>query len=159
MPKNKKIGTAQQRKDYTHYRDIIRKRLKRLELSGYAEEPLYYQNLRLLKKLRDIERESQLKMLLRDMKAFIFDMPSTVNQYREERKRQISAIDFLLIPGGAVTKEQETRVLQFRVDMSAKTAEDIKYVLTYPYISREIQTERIQQIREDFAKWQRERGY
>lgn len=159
MPKNKKVGTKKQRKEYTRYRDIINKRLKRLKAAGYENDPIYYQNTRLLKKLRDITRENELLMRIHDMKKFIYDTSSKVTDYREERKKQISAIDYLVLPGGAGTEKQQTMVLQFREDMSAATAENIKYILTYPFVTRAKYEERLREIREDFATWQRERGY
>lgn len=159
MPKNKKVGTKKQRKEYTRYRDIINKRLRRLKAAGYENDPVYYQNTRLLKKLRDITRENELLMRIHDMKVFIYDSPSKVTDYRVEREKQISAIDFLLMVGGAQTDQQKTWVIQFRVDMNAKTAENINYVLTYPYITKARYEQRVHEIREDFVEWQRERGY
>lgn len=81
-----KIGSREQRAEYSRLRSILRKRLNRIYEAGFGDEPIYTQNVHLLKPIKDVKDEMELLYRLADLQQAVFMSPTKVSDYRQVRQ-------------------------------------------------------------------------
>lgn len=90
----KKFSEKQLRSEYTRLRDISQKRLKRMAVSDYAGSEVYEYNVNRFKKIKDIQSNRELRLLLADVSKFVNTESTTLTgqdlilQRRVESLRQ-----------------------------------------------------------------------
>ena len=79
------------RKQYTYFRDVAMKRLKRLGESEFADSQAYLKNIKQFKKLSQIETESELVTRLYTIQKFLRSKGSTISGQKAIRKKAVEA--------------------------------------------------------------------
>lgn len=93
-PEALKSGTLtveEMRKQYTYFRDIAMKRLKRLGESEFADSQSYLKNIKQFKPLSWIETQSELEQRLYTVQKFLRSKGSTISGQKEIRKKAVEA--------------------------------------------------------------------
>ena len=87
---SKRITEKELRKAYTHFRDIARKRIQRLEEYGYTKGAQYQRMKALgMPVLKEISNRNQLAMYLQQVAFFVSTESSTVKGIKRIRKQKI----------------------------------------------------------------------
>ena len=79
------------RKQYTYFRDVAMKRLKRLGESEFADSQAYLKNIKQFKKLSQIETERELVTRLYTIQKFLRSKGSTISGQKAIRKKAVEA--------------------------------------------------------------------
>lgn len=89
--KSGNLTVKEMRKQYTYFRDIAMKRLKRLGESEFADSQPYLKNIKQFKSLSQIETESELITRLYTVQKFLRSKGSTISGQKEIRKKAVEA--------------------------------------------------------------------
>lgn len=93
-PEALKSGTLmvkEMRKQYTYFRDIAMKRLKRLGESEFADSQAYLKNINQFKPLSRIETQAELEKRLYTVQKFLRSKGSTISGQKAIRKKAVEA--------------------------------------------------------------------
>ena len=87
---SKRVTEKELRKVYTYFRDIARKRIKRLEEYGYTKGAQYQRMKAIgLPILKEIENRNQLAMYLQQVSFFVSTESSTISGIKRIRKQKL----------------------------------------------------------------------
>ena len=87
---SKRVTEKELRKVYTYFRDIARKRIKRLEEYGYTKGAQYQRMKAIgLPILKEIENRNQLAMYLQQTAFFVSTESSTISGIKRIRKQKL----------------------------------------------------------------------
>ena len=90
MKYSKRVTEKELRKVYTYFRDIARKRIKRLEDYGYTKGAQYQRMKAIgLPILKEIENRNQLAMYLQQTAFFVSTESSTISGIKRIRKQKL----------------------------------------------------------------------
>lgn len=85
------LTEKEMRKQYTYFRDIAMKRLKRLGVSEFADSQSYLKNIKQFKPLRQIESQQELEKRLYTVQKFLRSKGSTITGQKAIRKKAVEA--------------------------------------------------------------------
>lgn len=85
------LTEKEMRKQYTYFRDVAMKRLKRLGESEFADSQVYLKNIKQFKPLSKIETESELITRLYTVQKFLRSKGSKITGQKEIRKKAVEA--------------------------------------------------------------------
>ena len=91
------------RKEYSRLRDIVQKRLKRMEKTEWIQSKTYKYNKDRYKKLKDIGNMSEMAHLMSDMATFLTKATGTISGLEAQREKTLDTLHEQGITG--ITKE------------------------------------------------------
>lgn len=89
--KSGSLSVSEMREQYSYFRDVAMKRLKRLGESEFADSQAYLKNIKQFKPLSKIETESELITRLYTVQKFLRSKGSTISGQKAIRKKAVEA--------------------------------------------------------------------
>lgn len=153
------LSVKEMRKQYTYFRDIAMKRLKRLGESEFADSQAYLKNINQFKPLSRIETQAELEKRLYTVQKFLRSKGSTISGQKAIRKKAVEAaqekgLDFI----------NESNIAEFGQYMDYLRAKykgaqfDSERALRL-FVASEKKDVESMKIAEDFEYWKRNVSY
>ena len=89
--KSGSLTVQEMREQYSYFRDVAMKRLKRLGESEFADSQSYLKNIKQFKPTSRIETQSELEQRLYAVQKFLRSKGSTISGQKEIRKKAVEA--------------------------------------------------------------------
>lgn len=89
--KSGSLSVEEMREQYSYFRDVAKKRLKRLGESEFADSQAYLKNINQFKPLSRIETQSELEQRLYSVQKFLRSKGSTISGQKAIRKKAVEA--------------------------------------------------------------------